>query len=199
MRAQPGIFTAVRRRLHVGRNPLARLSDRLEAALVIGVVLVALLAIPFAVAMGSEAYDAGLRRAGEETADRHEATAVLVADAPPAQVRFDGVPVEETVKVRARWTAPGGPVREDVVTVDPGSGTGDEIPIWLDGKGNAVGAPVTTADVAGLGAGAGAAFWIVCVMLLTGFFLAGRPILGRLRGAAWEREWRRVSENRTAA
>ncbi|WP_340681390.1 hypothetical protein LCL61_21705 [Amycolatopsis coloradensis] len=199
MRAQPGIATAVWRRLHVGRNPLARPSDRLEAALVIGVVLVALLAIPFAVAVGSEAYDAGLRRAGEQAANRHESTAVLVADAPPAQVRFDGVPVEETVKAHARWIVPGGPVREGVVTVDPGLTTGNEIRIWLDAKGNAVEAPATPADVAGQGVGVGVAFWIVCVMLLAGFFLAGRSMLGRLRGAAWEREWRRVSETWTAA
>ncbi|QXV56494.1 hypothetical protein [Amycolatopsis sp. TNS106] len=199
MRTQPGIVTAVRRRLHVGRNPLVRLSDRVEAALVIGLVLLALLAIPFAVAMGSEAYDAGLRRAGEESANRHEATAVLVADAPPAQVRFDGVPVEETVKVHARWTVPGGPVREGVVTVDPGLATGDEIPIWLDAKGNAVDAPVARADAVGQGVGVGVAFWLVCVMLLTSVFLAGRSMLGRLRDAGWEREWRRASEKWTAA
>ncbi|MFD5246130.1 hypothetical protein ACFWIW_16385 [Amycolatopsis sp. NPDC058340] len=199
MRTQPGIVTAVRRRLHVGRNPLVRPTDRVETALVIGVVLLALLAIPFAVAMGSEAYDAGLRRAGEQSANRHEATAVLVADAPPAQVRFDGVPIEETVKVRARWTVPGGPVREGVVTVDPESTTGAEIPIWLDARGNAVDAPVTRADVAGQGVGVGVAFWIVCVMLLTSVLLAGRSMLGRLRNAVWEREWRQVSEKWTTA
>ncbi|MFI9450787.1 hypothetical protein [Amycolatopsis sp. NPDC052450] len=199
MRAQPGIAATVWRRLHVGRNPLARSSDRLEAALVIGVVLLALLAVPIAVAIGSEAYEAGLRRAGEQAAERREATAVLVADAPPAQARFDGVPVEETVKVHARWSVPGGPVREGVVTVDPGLTTGKEIGIWLDAKGNAVEAPVTPSDVTGQGVGVGVTFWIVCVMLLTGVFLAGRSMLGRLRGAAWEREWRRVSENWTAA
>ncbi|RSN24220.1 hypothetical protein DMC63_06645 [Streptomyces sp. WAC 05977] len=199
MRGQPGIAATVWRRLHVGQNPLARWSDRLEAALVIGVVLLALLAVPIAVAVGSEAYEAGLRRAGEQAAERREATAVLVADAPPAKVRFDGVPVEETVKVHARWSVPSGPAREGVVTVDPGLATGKEIRIWLDAKGNAVEAPVTPVDVAGQGVGVGVAFWIVCVMLLTGVLLAGRSILGRRRDAAWEREWRRVSENWTTA
>lgn len=184
-----------RARLHVYRNPLVRSSDRLEAALVIGVVLVALLAIPFAAAAGSEAYAAGLRRAAEQTADRHEVTAVLLADAPPVQVRLDGVPVEETVEVHARWVVPGGPVREGVVTVDPGSATSAEVPIWLDEAGNVVDAPVTSTDAAGQGVGVGVGVWLACVMLLGGFYLAGRSTLGRLRDAAWEREWRRVSED----
>lgn len=195
----PMRFPSVWRRLHIGRNPLARSSDRLEAALVIGAVLVALLAIPFAAAVGSDAYAAAARRAAEQTADRHQATAVLLADAPPVQVRLDGVPVEETVEVHARWVVPGGPVREGVVTVDPSSATGNEVRIWLDAEGNAVDAPMTSTDAASQGVGVGVGVWLVCVTLLAGFCLAGRSMLCRLRDAAWAREWRRVSEDWTAA
>src|SRR4051794_26810607 len=44
------------RRLHPGGNPLARTSDRLEALLLIAVLLGTLLALPIAAAVGSDAY-----------------------------------------------------------------------------------------------------------------------------------------------
>lgn len=195
MREQPGIAIAVWRRLHLGRNPLARLSDRLEAVLVIGSVLAALLAIPFAAAVGSEAYAAAMRQAAEQAADRREVTAVQLADSPPVTVRLDGVPIKEKAQVHARWVVPGGPVREGVVTVESGSVVGNEIRIWLDADGNVVDAPTTSTDAESQGIGVGLGLWLLCVALLAGFYLAGRSMLGRLRDAAWTRQWRKVSED----
>lgn len=191
MRALPGLcFT---------RNPLVRWSDRLEAALVIGAVLLALLAIPFAAAAGSEAYAEGRKRVAEEMANRQEAIAVLLADAPPVQVRLDGVPTDEKVEATARWAAPGGLIREGVVTVDAGSATGNEVRIWLDTSGHPVKAPATDADALSRGIGVGVGLWLGWLTLVMGVFLVCRAALARGRAAVWAREWQRMAQGRPAA
>lgn len=192
-------MTVLTRSLRLKRNALIRRSDRLEAGLLIGAVLLALVAIPFAAAAGSEAYAGKVRRATEETAARQEVTAVLVADAPPVRVRLDGVPLAEKVEAVARWTVPGGPVREGVVTVEAGSPGGGEVRIWLDAKGHAVEAPATVDDAKTFGVGVGTGLWLGWIALLATVFLVCRSALGRARAAAWEREWRRVSQDWTVA
>ncbi|MFD5247687.1 hypothetical protein ACFWIW_24335 [Amycolatopsis sp. NPDC058340] len=191
MRALPGLWYT--------RNPLVRWSDRLEAALVIGAVLLALLAIPFAAAAGSAAYAEGRERAAEQVANRQEATAVLLADAPPVQVRLDGVPMDEKVEATARWTAPGGLIREGVVTVDAGLATGNEVRIWLDASGHPVDAPATADDALSRGIGVGAGLWVGWLTLVTGIFLMCRAALARGRAAEWAREWQRMAQDRPTA
>lgn len=193
MRAQPGTLIALWRRIHPGRNPLARTSDRLETALVLGVVLLALLALPFAAALGSEAYAARMRQATEQAVGRQPVTAVLQADAPALETRLD-----EKSDVRARWTADG-VVREGLIEAGHGAAMGEEIRIWLDSMGEVVPAPVTPDDAARTGIGVGVGVWLGCAALLAGVFLTARSMLGRQRSAAWTREWRRVSEDWTTA
>ncbi|EME55098.1 hypothetical protein [Amycolatopsis decaplanina] len=199
MKARPEIVTVIKRLLCFTRNPLIRWSDRLEAALMIGAVLLALLAIPFAAAVGSGAYAEGKGRAAEQAANRQETTAVLLADAPPVHVRLDGVPLDEKAEAVARWTVPGGLIREGVVTVDAGTATGNEVRIWLDASGRPVEAPVTDDDALSQGIGVGTGLWLGWVTLVATVFLACRAALGRSRAAEWAREWRRVAQDRPAA
>ncbi|MFI9450731.1 hypothetical protein [Amycolatopsis sp. NPDC052450] len=188
MKARPGIVTVITR-----RNPLVRWSDRLEAALMLGAVLLALLAIPFAAAAGSAAYADGRERAAEQAVDRQATTAVLLADAPPVHVRLDGVPLEEKAEVAARWTGPGGLIREGVVTVDTGMVTGNEVRIWLDARGHPVDAPVTDTDALSQGIGVGTGLWLGWLTVVATVFLACRAALGRSRAAEWAREWQRMA------
>ncbi|OXM45408.1 hypothetical protein CFP75_31160 [Amycolatopsis alba DSM 44262] len=187
------------RRLHLGRNPLARWSDRCEAALAVGAVLAALLAIPFAAAAGSDTYARKMLKAAEQTVDRRETTAMLLADAPPVRIRLDGVPIEETAYVHARWTVPGGPIREGVVAVESGAMTGNEVRIWLDAAGKVVDPPVTPTDATSTGIGVGVGTWLAFVTLLAGLYLGCRVLLGRSRETALTREWERVAKDWTAA
>ncbi|MER6663962.1 hypothetical protein ABT256_05400 [Amycolatopsis japonica] len=188
MKARPGIVTVITR-----RNPLVRRSDRLETALMIGAVLLALLAIPFAAAAGSGAYAEGRERAAKQAANRQETTAVLLADAPPVRVRLDGVPLGEKVEVTARWMGPGGLIREGVVTVDAGTVTGNEVRIWLDARGHPVEPPVTDTDVLSQGVGVGTGLWLGWLALVATLFLSCRAALGRGRAAEWTREWQRMA------
>ncbi|WP_236005083.1 Rv1733c family protein [Amycolatopsis pittospori] len=199
MREQPGIVAMMWRRLRPGRNPLARGSDRCEAAFAIGAVLAALLAIPFAATVGSDVYAGQMLKAAEQTVDRYETTARLLADAPPVRIRLDGVPIEETAYVHAHWTVPGGPIREGVVAVDSGAVAGNEVRIWLDSAGSVVDPPVTPTDATSTGIGVGTGIWLAFVTVLAGLYLGARAMLARARSAAWAREWQRVAKDWTAA
>ncbi|WP_410582565.1 hypothetical protein [Amycolatopsis sp. lyj-108] len=198
MTAQPRTPITWWRRIHPGRNPLARTSDRVETALVIGVVLVALLALPVAAALGSDAYADRMRQVTEQAADRRPVTARLLADAPPLAIRIDGTPFREKSAIPARWTADG-VIREVPINVENGALAGDEVTIWLDFAGEVVAAPVTPDDAAGTGVGVGVGVWLVSAAALAGMFLFARSMLGRRRDAAWTREWRRASDDWTTA
>lgn len=197
MEGQPGALKTLWRRIHPGGNPLARIWDRIEAAVLIGVVSAALFGVPLAAAAGSEVYANMMARSAEQVAARHQTTAFLLKDAPPARVQVDGTPSTETVKVPARWALPDGTLREGTAEAELGAKAGDAVTVWLDEAEQAVDAPVTPIDAASTGIGVGVGVWLATVTLLTVFYLVVRQMLERARRSAWDREWERVAQDWT--
>ncbi|MFD8498428.1 hypothetical protein [Amycolatopsis sp. NPDC059657] len=185
------------RKIYCGQNPMARSWDRLESVFLIGAVLVVLLAMPVAAAFGSEVYARQLTVSAEQQASRHPSTAVLLDDASAIQFRVDGSPSHATDNVKARWTTPDSVVREGIVTADAGTLAGQSVPIWLDREGNAVDAPISSGDAAGIGVGAAFAAWLIVGALTAGLFMLARLALNRRRHTAWDREWEAVSKDWT--
>nr|WP_221472548.1 hypothetical protein [Amycolatopsis umgeniensis] len=183
------------RRIHPGRNPLARVWDRIEAVILLGGVAVALLGVPLAAAAGSEAYATMMARSALETATRHSTTAFLLEDAPPARVGVDGTPSAETASVAARWALPDGTFREELVTADLGASAGDGVTVWLDEAEAVVAPPVTPLDATSTGVGVGVGVWLIAVTLLAAGYLVARQLLDRARRAAWDREWERFGQD----
>ncbi|WP_410605909.1 hypothetical protein [Amycolatopsis sp. lyj-90] len=183
------------RRIHPGRNPLARIWDRIEAVILVGGVAVALLGVPLAAAAGSEAYAAMMERSALETAARHSTTAFLLEDAPSARVGVDGTPSADTASVKARWTLPDGTYREELVTADLGASAGDGVTVWLDDAEAVVDPPVTPMDATSTGVGVGVGVWLIAVTLLAAGYLVARHLLDRARRAAWDREWERFGQD----
>ncbi|MEV7551359.1 hypothetical protein AB0N89_17185 [Amycolatopsis sp. NPDC089917] len=190
-------FVFLWRRIHPGRNPLARITDRIEAVILVGAVVAALLGIPLAAAAGSEAYATMMARSAFETATRHATNAVLLEDAPPARVGFDGTPAAETARVPARWEVPDGRIQDGLVTVDLGASAGDKVTVWLDGSDAVVEPPVMPLDAAGTGIGVGVGVWLIAAMLLASGYLVALRLLNRARRAAWDREWERLGQDWT--
>ncbi|UUV34943.1 hypothetical protein NQK81_16300 [Amycolatopsis roodepoortensis] len=182
------------RRIHLGRNPLARGSDRVEAAIVVFGVLIALLGVPLAAAAGSEAYAAMMERSALETASRHSTTAFLLEDAPPARIGVDGTPSTETASVAARWALPDGRFQEARVASDLGASAGDAVTVWLDESGAVVEPPVMPLDATSAGIGVGVGVWLAAVTLLAAGYVLARCLLNRARWAAWDREWERFGQ-----
>src|SRR6476661_9237263 len=107
----------------LGRGPLVRATDRIESLVVVLAVVVSLVTIPIAAAVGTAAYDS--RRAGyAEQADTRHTVAATVTDVPASQIVRTG-----TTTVVARWTAAGA---DHTGTLSAQSTTkiGDTIEIW---------------------------------------------------------------------
>ncbi|WP_158888112.1 Rv1733c family protein [Amycolatopsis anabasis] len=184
------------RLVRAGRNPLARGWERLEAGLLIGAALCALLALPLAVLQGAQAYADQLELSDRQRAERHPATAVTLSNAPDPAARPDGTPTPGTAQVPARWTVIGSERRGNV-TVNEGTAAGAAVPIWLDPRGDLVAAPVTAAEAAATGIGVGTAIWLSAITVLGGLYWVGRKALDRSRAAEWEREWSRIAPDWT--
>lgn len=183
------------RRIHLGRNPLARIPDRIEAVILVGGVVAALLGVPLAAAAGSEAYATMMERSALETASRHSTTAFLLEDAPPARIGVDGMPSAETASVAARWALPDGGFQEALVSADLGASAGDAVTVWLDESGAVVEPPVMPMDATSAGIGVGVGVWLAAVALLAAGYLVARQLLNRARRAAWDREWERFGQD----
>ena len=80
-----------------GRNPLIRISDRVEALVLVLTVVVSLLAAPIAAAVGTAVYDSRSRLYAEQAQTRRTVTATVI-DSPARS---------DTITVRARWFAAG--------------------------------------------------------------------------------------------
>ena len=101
------------RRLGVGRNPLRRRTDRIEAAIIVATVILLLVAVPLAAfVIGRQADDLALRQAHARQAAEHAVTAVLLQQAPPTGAPDPYTSVQWTTAL-ARWQPPGqqAPVR----------------------------------------------------------------------------------------
>ncbi|HEV8555675.1 MAG TPA: hypothetical protein VGR06_04660 [Actinophytocola sp.] len=80
----------------------------------------------------------------DERRGRRPATATLIRDAPEATGAGDLITAVSPV--RARWTLPDGTERTGTVKASNGTRAGAPVPIWLDGAGNPVDAPVVRDD-----------------------------------------------------
>lgn len=172
----------------LGRHPLIRTADRLEALAVLGVLLAAVFAAPAAVSAGMQVHDASVRTAEHQAQTRHAVTATVTAGV--------GAPtdMETPAYVRVQWREGTQMRTESVVgtaTIQPG----DQLTVWLDERGKVVTAPLRAEDAALTATAAAVAFWIsivTCCALVA--YLVGRG-LDRARDRAWERELLLLAHN----
>jgi len=64
----------------LGRNPLVRSSDRIEVMVLSLAVLLTVVAVPVAGAIGTSVYDAHTQAYAEEAQTRHQVTATAIED-----------------------------------------------------------------------------------------------------------------------
>ncbi|GHG40072.1 MULTISPECIES: Rv1733c family protein [Amycolatopsis] len=190
MRGPSGRIARFGRRLRPGRNPVARVGDRVEAFLLLLAVVGAFLAIPFAAAFGSETYAAQNARAAQERTTRHPATAVSLAAASGQPYSTDGAgaPAAQTTVPAAWFDARGTRHTGDVLT-DPGSPAGTRVPVWLDQRGELAGEPLSAATSAADGVFAAILLWVAITGALAALYGIARFVLTRFHAAAWDRAW----------
>ncbi|MET8996884.1 hypothetical protein [Amycolatopsis sp. NPDC004169] len=190
MRGPSGRIARFGRRVHPGRNPLARAGDRVEALLLLLAIAGAILAIPFAAAFGSETYAAQTTRAAEERATRHPATAVSLeaASGQPYSTDGAGAPAAQT-SVPAAWFDTRGARHTGEVLVDPGSPAGTRVSVWLDQRGELAAEPLSPSTSAADGVFAAILLWSAITGALVGLYATVRFIVTRFHAAAWDRAW----------
>jgi hypothetical protein len=185
------------RTVHHGRNALARRSDRVQAALLIAVVLIALSAIPFAAAVASEKYAQQTQVSLQQNSTRHLVTATLLGDgvAVDSTSRASGNPTPTA----ATWHLADGTPRLGKISAGPGIQAGQTVPIWIDAGGNPVAAPLSADAVDIFAVGVGLGLWVCLCLALAAVYLLTRYGLDRARSARWQREWALLEERHTSS
>ncbi|WP_246460508.1 Rv1733c family protein [Amycolatopsis jiangsuensis] len=179
------------RRLGVARNPLVRRSDRVEGALAGVAVLIALLAIPLAVAFARADIASETAASDAQQRSRHQVTATVLTTAPQQQTSLgDSAPIASTAQVNALWHVPGGAQRTGPVTVPSSAATeGATTAIWLDRTGRQTTAPLTHTDAVTNGVLVATFTWLCAAGVLAGAFWAARRVLDHRRATRWADEW----------
>lgn len=156
-------------------------SERLDRLIVTLAVVITLLAVPVAGAVGLAVYDTKRALYVQQAESRHNITATVVDGAPKPDLR------RNTIRVSVQWYWAGtqntGTLREST-TAKPG----DTVNIWVDENGSMVSAPKSE-TTALLDALVVAAFTWVVATALAAFAVAGvRALHRRVRDEAWQRD-----------
>lgn len=171
-----------------------RTTDRMEDVAAWVLVAAGLLVVLFGYGLGKQSYEQGLERARAESAERTPTTARLVAD---AQVTSSANATSSTVLAPATWRDRFGAAHDGFVVVPRGLHAGAGMPIWTDGSGAKVPAPMTNQDALLLGLCVGGMALAGGIGLLFGVWALVRRATMAANCAHWADEWRDVSPNWT--
>lgn len=173
----------------LGRNPLVRVSDRVEVVVLVLVFATALIVTGVAGAVGTAVYEVRARVYAEQAQARHIVAATAIEDSTVIVQQDD-----EAFSAHARWHANG---VEHFGSLDLAHETkaGDQLDVWVDGRGEQAAAPTPTWR-AGIDAMfAGAAAWLIAMTGVTGLSVFVRSRLTRRRYSDWEREWEALRDD----
>ena len=172
------------------RNPLRRGTDRVEGALRLVMIILAVLAVPAAsVTAGRWADHYALHQAQVQrrstTRSPPSCCAMPRRSEPPTRTR----PCRPAW-VPARWQPPGQPPRTGEVLAVVGARKGSTVRTWIDPSGAVTDPPLDHRVVAGDVVMAVTATLLLSGLLLMAAWALARRLLDRRRLRAWETEWR---------
>jgi hypothetical protein len=172
----------------LGRNPLLRAADRLEALLILVVIAGWLLIVPIAGAVGTAIYDGRHRQYVEEALTRHRVVATVIEGTAATAGDYDA-----PGSVWAVWPAAGGE-RTGSFSFDTAAKSGDHLSIWVDADGNHV-PPPTPITQAAADALCCALSILLAAIAVTALALSlMRYCVNRTRDTQWERELRAIKD-----
>jgi hypothetical protein len=156
---------------------------RKELTLRLGAVVLALLLLPFALALGSNIYANRSAHAESQAHSVHSMTATVME-----------VPAGAPTTTRlVRWQLPNGATRTARITVDRGSTQpGDQVHIWVNAAGTPTDAPESELGAVVVGTGAALFAWLLGALLIATLHYLALLVLRRRQSAAWQREWELV-------
>ena len=165
----------------IGRNPLVRTTDQIEAALIALAVAVSLAAIAIAGAVGASVHEQRGRTFSEEALTRHRVAATVTGESVASSDARQPVTI-----VGARWRV-GDTEHTGAFTWDHPVNDGQRIDIWIDQLGNHVNPPTPTWRAGADAVAAGVSLWLLVTGVTAGLFASIRPWLIRIRNKGWKR------------
>ena len=167
------------------RNPLRRGSDRVETAVLAFLVIVFLVAAPFAaLASGSWALARAHQAQLTERASSYQVRAVVLKlDVPSGGAYADP-------GAQARWTARNGTIITGEIPVLLGTAVGSTQWLWTTADGQLTNPPLQDSQVTGQAYVAEGFGLVTLAVLLAITGLVTRWTLDKRRMAAWDAEWR---------
>ena len=136
------------RRLGFDCNPMRRGSDRFQAVMRAGMLVLFLAGAPAAaVQVGHGVYVSGLQAGQAQTAAWHRVPAVVLRAAPMTAVWLR--PRSSPVVLSVRWVLPGGVARTGEITSGEKRAAGSILPVWIDARGRLTHPPRSRMDAAG--------------------------------------------------
>lgn len=161
-------------------------SERADRLIVTLALLVTLLAVPVAGAVGLAVYDTKRELYAQQAQSRQNITATVVDGATKPDLR------RNTVRVSVEWYW-GGTQHTGMLRKSKSAQPGDTVNIWVDENGSMVSAPKSE-TTALLDALVVAAFTWVIAAALAAFAVAGvRALHRRMRDDLWQRDIDRLS------
>ncbi|MGO4443426.1 hypothetical protein AB4Z42_08705 [Mycobacterium sp. 2YAF39] len=162
------------------RNPLVRASDRIEALAIAVAVMVSLLAVPLAGAVGTTVHDSRRDVYSQQHHSRHLVTATITGD-----IAAQDNSRTSTATVAARWSAAGAE-HSGEVSAQSETKPGDELAVWVDDKGALTDAPTSTTR-AGVDAVTAALFmWAGATAAAALLFAGTGAVCDRIRAIRWQ-------------
>jgi hypothetical protein len=177
----------------LGRHPLTRRVDRLQAWAVVAGIVLLIVAAHQAAGYSDTAYAERSQTLAAEAATHHpvEATALSAS----TSVAKGPVSAETLVYPdHVQWFA-NNATHDEVVNVDHPVRAGERVGIWLDDKGKVTTSPPSN-DVAHADAiGMAAVLWLLCLAAVAAALVILRRVFDRARHRGWDRDLRLLVDN----
>lgn len=184
-----GWLTRLARRLWMSNNRLRRRTDRIEAWITAGLLVVFLVGAPLSWFAAGRWAEQGVVREQHAQQSWHQVAAVLL-EAAPAEPQFEfGLPWNPAVLVLAHWIGPHGKDQIGQIPVKAGSWAGRTVQVWVDTLGRPTGPPLPPSVLAERVASAKTLAPATLALLLLGLGWLVRRVMDRRRLAAWEADW----------
>ncbi|MEX3105718.1 MULTISPECIES: hypothetical protein [unclassified Streptomyces] len=170
------------------RNPLRRRSDVVEAWVLLGAWVFAVLTGVLAGWAAADSMERGLAR---ERAEWHTVEGTLTESAPPPSADPQSPARTEQLWTKVTWPGPDGIPHSGQVRVPAGSSAGTHVQVWTDAQGRLVTEPTTPsqARLRSTLVGTLAGTTTAAIPFITGRLLRGR--LERRRMDQWGADWAR--------
>jgi hypothetical protein len=165
----------------LGRDPLVRATDRIEALVVVLAVAVTLLAAPVIAAVGTAVYDSSRQHYVEQAQTRHTVTATVTDVPTPQRISRAGA-----TAVDVRWIA-ADTEHAGTLEIPSAADIGDSLEIWVGDDGEVVPQPTPTTRAATEAAVGALGIWFSVAVIATALIVATRAVCDRIRFAGWQR------------